>query len=405
MAKSIFDVGNAPFYLVEPILLKMTAKQLNLVEESSPHLQQDTSVIWQNLICKDFPDRPIVDNMFADGSMRAVPKAETKAARKKFRLMAKRSLVRELGSAPASYKDLYYQYKRELEDFHKDSASRLKLATQKFQSLKPSIIEIPTHEIIRRPTGSSKRAQSQSLWAMGTSMPRTGGYMTPANSNRCSIIKKAKKGLEGRSLMFTDPKVKAPRVGGLATLVAPYLSMLPGLVDKKAGPIITQPLARPSARKFQPTELARIMSAKATEAITVAKSHRSPMPQVSSSLPNIPVKPAALPIRAPVHGHITVPEARKRPKETVSIFHNIKRAPVQTSRPPPVPAPRPVLRTADPVVQPSVGISESRAKQAAGIEMMDSVSNLSIKEMKRKKKAEPVEMVTTFKKFKSSVFK
>lgn len=53
----IYDVGDIPYHVVRPILLKVdNATQLRAIEANSPHLTADTAEHWQRLIAKHFPE-------------------------------------------------------------------------------------------------------------------------------------------------------------------------------------------------------------------------------------------------------------------------------------------------------------------------------------------------------------
>ncbi|KAI1333284.1 RNA polymerase II transcription factor SIII subunit A-domain-containing protein [Xylariaceae sp. FL0255] len=55
LPKALEDVGNLPYNVIRPILIKIdSADQLMLIEEKSPHLQGDTEECWRRLINRDF---------------------------------------------------------------------------------------------------------------------------------------------------------------------------------------------------------------------------------------------------------------------------------------------------------------------------------------------------------------
>lgn len=62
--KVITDVGDAPYDLVEPVLRKMSAKQLVDIEKNSPQIKVRSDDLWRRLIMKDFPDRPVPQSRF-----------------------------------------------------------------------------------------------------------------------------------------------------------------------------------------------------------------------------------------------------------------------------------------------------------------------------------------------------
>lgn len=55
----ITDVGDAPYELVEPILRKMSAKQLIEIERNSAQIRARSDDVWRRLVMKDFSDRPV----------------------------------------------------------------------------------------------------------------------------------------------------------------------------------------------------------------------------------------------------------------------------------------------------------------------------------------------------------
>lgn len=58
-AHLINDIGTTPYHLIEPVLMKKTAKSLKQMESQSPQIIKDSEELWKNLLRRDFPDRPI----------------------------------------------------------------------------------------------------------------------------------------------------------------------------------------------------------------------------------------------------------------------------------------------------------------------------------------------------------
>lgn len=58
-AHLINDIGTTPYHLIEPVLMKKTAKSLKQIESQSPQIIKDSEELWKNLVKRDFPDRPI----------------------------------------------------------------------------------------------------------------------------------------------------------------------------------------------------------------------------------------------------------------------------------------------------------------------------------------------------------
>ena len=59
-AHLIDDIGTAPYHLIEPILMKKTAKSLKQMEIKSPQIIPESEKLWETLLKRDFPDRPLI---------------------------------------------------------------------------------------------------------------------------------------------------------------------------------------------------------------------------------------------------------------------------------------------------------------------------------------------------------
>lgn len=158
------DIGQTPFHLVQPILKKMTSKQLSQIEDNSPHLTPYTESIWLNLIEKDFPDRPLYQP----------------------RTLARDSLMPN--------KSLYFQYLKERELFRIDSTKRLRNITEELKLKKSKNSIVSVSELLRDPTVRKPRNYSYP----GNSFKP---YRSAAKS---SILNKAMKDVQGRSIMFQN---------------------------------------------------------------------------------------------------------------------------------------------------------------------------------------------------------
>lgn len=66
-AHLINDIGSTPYHLIEPVLVKKTAKSLKQIEEQSPHIISDSEKLWKSLISRDFPDRPLTHSVSENG--------------------------------------------------------------------------------------------------------------------------------------------------------------------------------------------------------------------------------------------------------------------------------------------------------------------------------------------------
>lgn len=159
------DIGQTPFHLVQPILKKMTSKQLSQIEDNSPHLTPYTDSLWIDLIEKDFPDRPLYQS---------------------------RTLARDNGLMPN--KSLYFQYLKERELFRIDSTKRLRNITEELKLKKSKNSIVSVSELLRDPTVRKPRNYSYP----GNSFRP---YRSPAKS---SILNKAMKDVQGRSIMFQN---------------------------------------------------------------------------------------------------------------------------------------------------------------------------------------------------------
>jgi hypothetical protein len=60
----IVDVGDAPYDLAQPILKKVSAKQLAEIESNCPQIKLRSEEIWKLFIMRDFSDRPVPTTKF-----------------------------------------------------------------------------------------------------------------------------------------------------------------------------------------------------------------------------------------------------------------------------------------------------------------------------------------------------
>lgn len=158
----IDDVGSTPYHLVRPVLRRLNAKQLSAVEVNSPLVTPETDELWQALIEKDFPDRPLPSTN-------------------------KRRLIADT-SEKMPTKALYDQYVDEREQLRASSAQRLRNFNRKLQKEKSRNMIVPLKEIVREPV---RRGISRTYLPMnrGASRPRT-------------IIGKAMRDIQHRLPMF-----------------------------------------------------------------------------------------------------------------------------------------------------------------------------------------------------------
>ncbi|CUM67828.1 uncharacterized protein PRCAT00005535001 [Priceomyces carsonii] len=163
------DVGGTPFHLLRPVLMKMSAKQLNQIELQSPQIMPFSDELWPALIEREFPDRPPISK----GKMRQ--------------------------SQEMPNKTLFYRYDKERELLRNDSAQRLRKMTEKLKKEKSANSIVSVSHVLRDPTVKRRRNYSD-------------GYTrsTPS-AKKNSILLKARKDLQNRSLMFPgySQKVKS----------------------------------------------------------------------------------------------------------------------------------------------------------------------------------------------------
>lgn len=72
-AHIINDIGSTPYHLIEPVLMKKTAKSLKQLEAKSPQIISDSEPLWKALIKRDFPDRPNNQTIFKNGKKNNIP--------------------------------------------------------------------------------------------------------------------------------------------------------------------------------------------------------------------------------------------------------------------------------------------------------------------------------------------
>lgn len=158
------DVGMTPFHLLQPVLLKMNAKQLLAIEAASPQITPHSDLLWHDLVAKDFPERPASEP----------PLVAAKTA--------------------TPHRTLYYKYLEERDAFRNDSAARLRSINEKLKMQKSanSIVSVPG--LFRDPTVRRSRSYNS---GGGSS------YGPPKNN---TILGKAKRDVQSRSLMFGTPK-------------------------------------------------------------------------------------------------------------------------------------------------------------------------------------------------------
>lgn len=169
-AGAITDVGSTPYHLIQPVLKRLNAKQLALLEENSPTLTPESDELWSSLIEKDFADRP---------------------------LGGRRNILGH-GNSQMPNRDLYMQYAQDRERFLESSAHRLRRITEKLQKEKSKNSIVPIHGIIAEPVMRRRTF-------MG---PRPVKPASKYSNN--SIMGKAYKDVQHRLLMFGGSKPSDP---------------------------------------------------------------------------------------------------------------------------------------------------------------------------------------------------
>ncbi|ODQ63169.1 hypothetical protein NADFUDRAFT_53442 [Nadsonia fulvescens var. elongata DSM 6958] len=173
-ATSITDVGDTPFGLIEPLLRKVSASQLDEIERNSPHIRPYSETLWKTLVIRDFPDRPIPQLTTTSFSSLA-------ASGKK-----------------QSYRALYRRYYKDKETHLKKVHDRLKsgFETLRAERSAKTITTLDVDPMAYR-TAGSRGARGPRGFASG-SLRST--YATPIGVK--TIIDKAKDYVKSRSPMF-----------------------------------------------------------------------------------------------------------------------------------------------------------------------------------------------------------
>ncbi|OBA20912.1 hypothetical protein METBIDRAFT_27289, partial [Metschnikowia bicuspidata var. bicuspidata NRRL YB-4993] len=145
-AGRISDVGDTPYHLVQPILKRLNAKQLALLEKNSPTVTPHSDELWGGLIEKDFPDRP-----YNPAKLRLLPSGENAQ-------MPKRAL--------------YQRYLSEREQFLATSADRLRKMTEKLRKQKSQNSITTVQGILADPTIRRRVPQHSASRGSYTPKPR-----------------------------------------------------------------------------------------------------------------------------------------------------------------------------------------------------------------------------------------
>ncbi|KAF6011570.1 hypothetical protein HII13_002034 [Brettanomyces bruxellensis] len=231
----ITDVGTTPYHLVEPVLKKKTAKALRQIELKSPHLVSQSDPIWQSLIAREFPNRPLVVEQMSSGRKVRVPSRQ-----------------------------LYEKYAREKEEQQKEATRTFKQLTRLMNKEKEK------HKV---KTIDHAMLPKRGMRLLGTSAPKPvfkSRLLEKArhqnkmrNRYLLSAIKKPKRSLKGglmsKNAPFSPPKsfsrpIRVPRktfiniTDDSVRLRAPY----PQLIPKKRRPANLSPPLRNASLTSQP---------------------------------------------------------------------------------------------------------------------------------------------------------
>lgn len=206
-------MGDTPFHLVKPILKRLNAKQLALLESNSLNIMPQSDELWGELIERDFPDRPPY---------------QAKSAR-------------QSALDPMPRKTLYCQYSEDKAKFLATSAQRLRTMTEKLQREKTKNSIVTVLGILADPTIRRRPTLTRQPYAKA--QPKL-------------ILGKARRDVSQRSLMFNG----ANRRPVQAEYVAPKPLRLDlinprntgGIYSQRASPPVAAPLRRAPERQSSP---------------------------------------------------------------------------------------------------------------------------------------------------------
>lgn len=308
------DVGTTPFGLLVPVLRRMNSKQLGQIETLSPQITPESDELWANLVSKEFPDRPAVQNSGKGGQNSKLDVA-TKGRALRFCDM------------PA--KSLFYRYSDERESFREDSAKRLRSITERLKNEKSanSIVSVP--QLLRDPTVRRRRVYG------GGGL----GYV-PSHGPKNSILNKARKETRGRSMMFPnyaqnvkkyDPYEAFASQDSVTIRARPTTQPhrarsagFPSAMSKSRSPEVPSPLRTTpsaSARATSAHNEPHLPSSTAAKRVIGPSHPVSPKPKVEqqgSTLPVSPLKRAADVIR------------KRRPEPSIFLTGNRHKRPMRT---------------------------------------------------------------------------
>lgn len=204
--REIYDVGDAPYSVLRPILMKVnSAAQLHELESKSPHIQEDDAECWKRLIDRDFhhqvekhnfvPENPAAWGKIYD-KYQKIDAAEKEAAAEKLR--------------------------RSLKDIKRDkkaNGSSLVNYDEKFLGRLPG----RRRSITRREDGT-----------ITTSKPGGGGSRPKLTSGE-KFMKKTKRELSNRTTQLAMPTGQLPVKPGQITRAPPRMGMSERFLAKPLG--------------------------------------------------------------------------------------------------------------------------------------------------------------------------
>jgi len=235
----VTDVGITPYHLIEPVLRKKTAKSLHQIELKSPHITAQSDPLWQSLIARDFPNRPLVVE-------------QIKAGRK--------------GRMPA--RQLYEKYVKDKEEQQKEATRTFKQLTRMMNKEKEKHkVKTIDHVVLPRRgarlvnTSAPKTVFKSSLLEKARHQNKMRSQFLLSAVTKPFQKRESKSGLVGRNSSFGIPKstVSSPMRVPKKTFIdfkdssvrlrAPYPQMIP----KKRRPTnLSPPLRNASLTSQQP---------------------------------------------------------------------------------------------------------------------------------------------------------
>lgn len=229
-AHAIVDIGATPYHLIEPVLKKKTAKALAAIEKQSTQILPYTGPLWQNLIEKEFPDRPLTQFEIIKGQKGQVHPRK-----------------------------LYWKYFEERELQRKQATQALKQIARSINKEKEKHKIRTLDHVITPP----RRMPSRS----------SGGFK-PINppTFKSSLLEKARHQNKIRSRFLAAGRRKQPSFGQVRPPVASQVVRTP-TTKPIVRPVMKVPVKRPAKKPFVKQPVRASLSAK--DKLSVDKRKRS----------------------------------------------------------------------------------------------------------------------------------